>query len=98
MRAWQEAHSAAFRCWSSCSRIVTAPRRSGSTAGTSDGGGGAGLPRRRSSTHAPRVTGDVVVPFAVTFRTAAWVRNPPRGLPGGSCTRRIFGPLTPAMP
>ena len=35
-------------------------------------------------TNAPRFTGEVVVPLAVVFSTAAIVRNPPRGLVAGS--------------
>ncbi len=34
-------------------------------------------------TNAPRGTGEVVVPLAVIFRIAAWVRKPPRGQSGG---------------
>ena len=39
------------------------------------------LAEQRSITKAPRGTGDVVVPLAVTFRIAACVRKPPRGQP-----------------
>src|SRR5438445_8928161 len=39
-----------------------------------------------SSTQAPRRTGEVVVPLAVTFSTLAIVSTPPRWLPGGSGT------------
>jgi hypothetical protein len=78
--------------------MVVAPRTSGSTAGTFDGGGSGGWPSSRSITNAPRGTGDVVVPFAVTFRIAAWVRKPPRGEFGGRATRRMAGPLTPGIP
>ena len=42
----------------------------GSTAGTL-GGGAVWKPRMRSMIHTPRKTGEVVVPFAVTFRTLA---------------------------
>ena len=51
--------------------MVVAPRMSGSTAGTLAGGGGEGLPRMRDMIHAPRFTGDVVVPLAVTLSTLA---------------------------
>ena len=78
--------------------MVTAPRTSGSTAGMFGGGGAGGRPSSRSITNAPRGTGDVVVPLAVTLRTAAWVRNGPRGVSGGSGTRRTCDPLTPATP
>jgi hypothetical protein len=43
-------------------------------------------------THAPRFTGVVVVPLAVTFISAAWVMSPLRRLPGGRGTRRNFVP------
>ena len=55
------AQAGVLRCLSSCWRMVTAPRMSGSTAGTFGGGGAGGVPRMRSSTHAPRTTGEVVV-------------------------------------
>jgi len=71
---------------------------SGSTAGMLGGGGGGGLPINRSMTQAPRVTGEVVVPFAVTFRTAACVSRPPRTLPSGSGTRRTSTPFTGGRP
>ena len=29
--------------------------------------------------HTPRITGEVVVPLAVTLSTLAWVSSPPRG-------------------
>jgi len=46
-------------------------------AGTSPGGGSGGRPTIFRITQAPRFTGDVTVPFAVTFNTLAWVRKPP---------------------
>ena len=49
-------------------------------------------PTMRSMIHLPRMTGEVVVPLAVTFRTLAWVIRPPRGLLAGSVTRRIETP------
>ena len=58
--------------------MVVAPRVSGWMAGTSAGGCGGGVPRMRSSTQAPRSTGEVVVPLAVTFSTLAIVSTPPR--------------------
>ena len=48
---------------------------SGSIAGTFGGGGGTGFPKMRSLTQTPRTTGDVVVPLAVTFNTAACVNT-----------------------
>ena len=53
--------------------MVVAPRMSGSTAGTLAAAAAAALPRMRSMIHAPRSTGEVVVPFAVTFSTLACV-------------------------
>jgi hypothetical protein len=44
------------------------------------------------------MTGEVVVPLAVTFKTLAWVSKPPRTLPSGKSTRRIFAPITPGTP
>jgi len=52
----------------------------------------------RSITHAPRRTGDVVVPFAVTLSTPAIVISPPRGEPAGNATRRSADPSTGASP
>ena len=78
--------------------MVTAPRMSGSTAGTLGGGGGVSMPRMRSMIQSPRSTGEVVVPLAVTLSTLACVIRPPRALSGGSVTRRIAAPCTPGMP
>src|SRR5204863_9899902 len=96
--AWQALHVSSERCLSSCWRIVTAPRISGSIAGTLGGGGGGFWPRMRSIIHAPRNTGEVVVPLAVTFSTAAWVINPPRTLSFGSDTLRKATPSTGGNP
>ena len=46
-------------------------RLSGSIASTPEGGGGISNPMIRSMTHLPRITGEVVVPFAVTRNTLA---------------------------
>ena len=83
-----------FVCSASRSRMVFAPRMSGSTAGTLGGGGGGGWPMSRSMTQAPRTTGEVVVPFALTFKIAACVSRPPKGLPAGSATLRMAEPLS----
>ena len=96
--AWQAAQVCSVRCLSSCSRMVVAPRVSGSTAGTLGGGGGGGWPRMRSMIHAPRRTGEVVVPLAVTLSTLACVSRPPRGLSAGSGTRRSATPSTGGRP
>ena len=63
--------------------MVTAPRMSGSTAGTDAGGSGISTPRMRWTIQLPRSTGEVVVPLAVTLSTLACVMKPPRGLSGG---------------
>ena len=44
------------------------------------------------------MTGEVVVPLAVTFSTLAIVSTPPRWLSGGSVTLRNSQPSTPGMP
>ena len=67
-------------------------------AGTFGGGGSGGWPTIFRCTQAPRFTGEVTVPFAVTFRTAAWVKNPPRPLSAGNGTRRMAEPTTSGMP
>ncbi len=59
---------------------------------------GVRMPSTFFKTHAPRKTGEVVVPLAVTFRMLACVRRPPRGLSGGSGTLRNSSPLTASMP
>ena len=60
--------------------MVVDPRMSGSMAGTSGGGGGAGVPRNLSSIQVPRATGEVVLPLDVTAWMLAWVSRPPRTL------------------
>jgi len=67
-------------------------------AGTLAGGGGGFWPRIRSITHAPRSTGDVVVPLAVTLSTAACVISPPRGLSLVNGVRRRATPCTGGSP
>ena len=66
--------------------MVVAPRVSGVIASTPDGGGGMCRPMMRSITQAPRTTGEVVVPLAVTRSTLACVIRPPRGESFGSAT------------
>ena len=44
---------------------------------------------------APRLTGEVVVPLAVTLKTLACVNKPPRALPFGKVTGRKATPVTP---
>ena len=95
---WQAAHEASLACFANCSRIVVAPRVSGSIAFTLPGGGGMVAPSNRSMKNTPRGTGDVVVPLAVTLSTLACVMSPPRSECGGSDTRRSSQPSTPGMP
>ena len=96
--AWQALQVSCVRCLASCSRIVMAPRISGSIAGTLAGGGGGGLPKSRVVIQAPRLTGEVVVPFAVTFNVLACVRKPPRTESFGKFTGRTATPSTFGMP
>ena len=49
-------------------------------------------------TQLPRRTGEVTVPLAVTFRMAACVSRPPRGLSFGSGTGTNSSLVTPGMP
>ena len=43
-------------------------------------------------------TGEVVVPFALTFSTLAWLITPPRMLPSGNFTTRDSScPVTPSI-
>ena len=92
--AWQAAQVFDAVCLASNARMVVAPRMSGSTAGTLFGGGGGGWPSSFSMIQTPRSTGEVVVPFAVCFISAAWVMSPPYGLPFGKATRCMAEPLT----
>src|SRR4051812_32709819 len=92
--AWHVEHDFDFVCSAMRSRIVFAPRISGSTAGTLGGGGGGGSPIRCFMIHAPRITGEVVVPFDVTRMIAPCVSKPPYGLPAGSGAFRIREPVT----
>ena len=64
--------------------MVFAPRTSGSMAGMLGGGGSGCRPSKRASTNAPRGTGEVVVPLAVTLRIAACVRNAAAAFPFGN--------------
>ncbi len=82
------------RCFSNWARIVVAPRVSGSTAGTPGGGGGSGLPMIRSMIQAPRRTGDVADPLAVTLSTLASVSYTPRGESSGRVLRQSAEPPT----
>ena len=94
MSRWQRAQLSTFRCAANSSRIVVAPRVSGSMDPTPGGGLDGGVPSRRLRTKLPRGTGEVFVPLAVTLSTLAWVRMPPRGLPSGS---RTFWNSSPSM-
>ncbi len=78
--------------------MVLAPRMSGSTAGTAAGGLGGGSPTMFFMIQAPRITGEVVVPLAVTFMIAPWVINPPWGLHSGNGALRSPDPSTDFRP
>src|SRR6185295_11000292 len=71
---------------------------SGSTGVMLGGGGGTESPSSLRATQTPRLTGDVVVPFAVTLSTADWVQRPPSGEDSGSVTFRSSLPETPGRP
>src|SRR5262245_23096066 len=81
MRAWQLAHVGFERCCSSISRtdfaLAPVPADS-SKAGTFAGGGGGGAPRIFSSSHLPRIVGEVRVVYDVTASTLAFPNNPKR--------------------
>ena len=74
------------------------PRTGGGGGGGRPGGGGGGSPSSRVITQAPRFTGEVEVPLAVTFKMAPCVRRPPRGEPAGRGTGRTPEPLTGGSP
>ena len=59
--AWQLAHVGLRWCIAMRSRSVfgCSPASSSFSPGTSGGGGGGGVPRKFSSSHAPRTTGEV---------------------------------------
>src|SRR5262249_40087590 len=95
---WHETQGEDWRWFVGCVGVGGGAGLSGSTAGTPEGGGDGGVPRMRSSTQAPRVTGEVLVPLAVTFSTLAMVMTPPRWLSGGNATLRNACPSTPGMP
>ncbi len=106
MRAWQEAHSGASRCTAISSRIVApcfvAAVRS--SAGTSGGAGGAGVPSRFSRMNSPRFTGDVRVGLLVAARMLPCVSRLPRWESAGRSTSRIafaspsFFPMSDSSP
>ena len=56
------------------------------------------FPRIRSITHTPRITGEVLVPLAVTLSTLPCDKNPPRGESTGKFTLRIPTPRIPGTP
>ena len=80
MRAWQLAQIGLARCRSSISRTDTRrrPVLSSSVVFTSGGGGGTGAARMLSSSHLPRMVGDVRVGYDVTARTLALPSRPQR--------------------
>ena len=102
MRLWQEAQSGFSRCIAKASRrLMVLPScffSEASSEATFAGGGGGGVPRKLSRMNNPRFTGEVRVGFEVTANTLPMVNKPPRGLSGGSLTKRMSPPSTPGMP
>ncbi len=64
---------------------------------TIGGGGGGGVPKILSSTHFPRLTGEVRVGLEVTVRIDACVKTPPRWSPGSEILWKS-SPSTLSMP
>src|SRR3989442_8367729 len=77
---WHVAQVGFFRCSSSRSRPEAGwpPAPVSGRLGTLGGGGGGGAPRRVSSTHLPRNTGEVRLGYDVTVRRLPWPSRPPR--------------------
>ena len=102
IRAWQEAQVAWLRCRTIDSRTDGVRPEIFLPASSSDGifggGGAGGEPRMLSRMNKPRFTGEVRSGLEVTARTVPCVKMPPRGLPAGRSTRRIWSPLTPSIP
>ena len=80
MRAWQLAHTGLARCCSSISRTDAAlpVLLSSRLVFTSGGGGGTGAARMFSSSHLPRMVGEVRVGYDVTASTLALPSRPQR--------------------
>src|SRR6185436_20154406 len=99
MRLWQLAQAALARC--SARRCLTdnvAETVFSFNAGTFGNGGGGGAPIKFSSTHLPRITGEVRVAYEVTVSTLPCRSKPPRSLSLPSATRRKRLPYTFGMP
>ena len=96
---WQLAQTAFVRCCSSRSRTERgAPfSRAPGRLGTSGGGGEGGVPRKFSSSHTPRTTGDVRFAYDVIVRRLAWPSSPPL-VSSGQVTRRKCTPYTSGIP
>src|SRR5262245_37834902 len=77
---WHVAQVGFFRCCSNRSRPEAGwpPAPSSGRLGTLGGGGGGGAPKRVSSTHLPRNTGDVRLGYDVTVSRLPWASRPPR--------------------
>src|SRR5688572_11422187 len=99
MRAWHDAHTALARCCSSISRtVVDLPSvLSSRLVLVFGGGGGTGAARIFSSSHLPRMVGDVRVGYDVTASTLAFPSSPQR-FSSASVTRLKWLPYTPEMP
>src|SRR5581483_6748190 len=97
--AWQLAHTGFARCTSNICRTVSGfpSLLLNSSAGTFGGGAGGGAARIFSSSHLPRIVGDVRVVYDVTASTLALPSSPKR-FSSVSTTRRKWLPYTPEIP
>src|SRR6266849_5396756 len=100
---WQLAHGSCLRCSVICSRnvrIFSGPPLVSSSGGTFGGGSGGGVPRMFSSTHTPRLTGEVLKFCVHVIERKLPLPSRPRRLSssGPSVTRRKCDPYTLEMP
>src|SRR4026208_1866981 len=99
IRAWHDAHTGLARCCSSISRtVVVLPSLLSSRLVLAfGGGGGTGAARMFSSSHLPRIVGEVRVGYDVTASTLPLPRRPQR-VSSATVTRRKWLPYTPEIP
>src|SRR5262245_19979851 len=93
IRAWQDAQIGLARCCSNISRtvVVFPSLLSSRLVFALGGGGGTGAARMFSSSHLPRIVGDVRVGYDVTARTLALPSSPHR-FSSANVTRRKWLP------
>src|SRR5262245_57403300 len=96
MIEWQLLHGSLARCCSSLARTEVGAFSS-SVSSAPSGGGGGGAHSSCSSTHLPRLTGEVRVGLLVSVRKLAWVKKPWRLAPA-MLTRSNVLPVGPVMP